>query len=96
MSAVSPRDEDDDLLRQRLWLTALPAPVNRTLNDFKADTDEHGWPSFRAAEVFTENARAAPWGSSPPAWHAPRHVSADDKGPRWCIDLACVSPGIAP
>ena len=24
------------------------APVNRTLEDLKADTDEHGWRSFRA------------------------------------------------
>merc|ERR1712070_1262055 len=30
-------------------------PVNRTLADFKSETDWHGWPSFRSAEVFTEN-----------------------------------------
>ncbi|CAE7540896.1 unnamed protein product, partial [Symbiodinium pilosum] len=31
------------------------APVNRTMADFKADTDEHGWPSFRKEEVFSEH-----------------------------------------
>ena len=32
-------------------LPLFTAPTNRSAADFKADTDEHGWPSFRTAEV---------------------------------------------
>ena len=67
------------------------APVNRTLNDFKADTDEDGWPSFRAAEVFTENVKVADGlVTSACGTHLGTYLP-DDKGPRWCIDLACVA-----
>merc|ERR1712194_765122 len=36
-------------------LPLFRAPLNRSLDDFKADTDEHGWPSFRLAEVVAGN-----------------------------------------
>ena len=36
-------------------LPLFRAPLNRTLAEFKADTDEHGWPSFRPAEIIAEN-----------------------------------------
>ena len=72
-------------------LPLFRAPVNRTLNDFKADTDEHGWPSFRAAEVFAENVRVADGlVTSACGTHLGTYLP-DDKGPRWCIDLACVA-----
>merc|ERR1711871_1144388 len=31
------------------------APMGRTLEDFQADTTEHGWPSFREKEIVSEN-----------------------------------------
>ncbi len=31
------------------------APVGRTLADWKAETTEHGWPSFRIEEVVKQN-----------------------------------------
>ena len=69
-------------------LPLFRAPVNRTLNDFKADTDEHGWPSFRAAEVFKENVRVSKGlVTSACGTHLGTYLP-DDKGPRWCIDLA--------
>ena len=72
-------------------LPLFRAPVNRTLNDFKADTDEHGWPSFRAAEVFMENVKTAGGlVTSACGTHLGTYLP-DDKGPRWCIDLACVA-----
>jgi peptide methionine sulfoxide reductase MsrB len=72
-------------------LPLFRAPVNRTLNDFKADTDEHGWPSFRAAEVFADNVRVADGlVTSTCGTHLGTYLP-DDKGPRWCIDLACVA-----
>ena len=38
-------------------LPLFRAPMNRTLAEFKADTEEHGWPSFRDDEVVKENVR---------------------------------------
>lgn len=36
-------------------LAVFRTPVGRSLAEFKADTTEHGWPSFRSAEVVAEN-----------------------------------------
>lgn len=69
------------------------APVNRTYEDWKADTTEHGWPSFRQSEVVIENLKLDEDGL---------HVYStcgtylggyqpDTAGPRWCIDLSCIS-----
>jgi len=69
------------------------APVNRTLADFKADTDEHGWPSFRTAEVVMENVKTdtkTGLVSSSCGTHLGTYLP-DAKGPRWCIDLSCIA-----
>jgi hypothetical protein len=68
-------------------------PVNRTLEDFKADTTEHGWPSFRQAEVFTEHVITNITSSlvtSSCGTHLGSYLP-DSKGPRWCMDLSCIS-----
>jgi len=59
------------------------APVNRTLAEFEADTQEHGWPSFRTDEKtgFVTSSCGTHLGSYVP----------DAKGPRWCMDLSCVA-----
>ena len=47
--------------KSRLQYELRAAPIGggcsraRTMADFKADTDEHGWPSFRKEEVFSEH-----------------------------------------
>ena len=69
------------------------APKGRTFEEFQADTDEHGWPSFRQDEVITENVEDADDDgtvSSKCGTHLGTYLP-DDKGPRWCIDLSCVS-----
>ena len=33
------------------------APIGRTMSEFLAESDTHGWPSFRDAEVVWENMR---------------------------------------
>merc|ERR1711943_5914 len=38
-------------------LPLFTAPMNRTLQEFQDDTNEHGWPSFRPAELIKENVR---------------------------------------
>ncbi|KAL3902397.1 MAG: hypothetical protein SGPRY_012083, partial [Prymnesium sp.] len=60
------------------------APVNRTLNEFRADTKEHGWPSFRQAEVVRENVQtdlASGFVSSKCGTHLGTYLP-DEHGPR--------------
>lgn len=68
------------------------APVNRTMAEFKADTDEHGWPSFRLAEVLNGNVITDSSGFvySRCGTHLGSYLP-DDKGPRWCMDLVCLA-----
>jgi len=68
------------------------APVNRTLEDFKADTDEHGWPSFRVEEVVQEHVThdADGFVYSSCGTHLGSYLP-DAKGPRWCMDLSCIA-----
>lgn len=68
-------------------------PVNRTLADFQSDTNEHGWPSFRSMEVFHENVHTD-MGTSDVKSVCGTHLGSylpDSAGPRWCIDLSCIS-----
>jgi len=73
------------------------APVNRTLAEFEADTNEHGWPSFRPEEVVTENVITNvtdPTANGPVQSKCGTHLGSylpDGKGPRWCIDLSCIA-----
>jgi len=74
-------------------LPLFKSPVDRTLDDFKADTTEHGWPSFRSAEVFTDNVvtnETTGFVTSTCGTHLGSYLP-DDEGPRWCIDLSCVA-----
>jgi hypothetical protein len=69
------------------------APVNRTFADFKADTEEHGWPSFRAAEVIADHVKidtATGEVLSACGTHLGSYLP-DEQGPRYCMDLSCVS-----
>lgn len=67
------------------------APINRTLEEFEADTREHGWPSFRAAEVIANHVIvSAGLVTSATGTHLGSYLP-DDKGPRWCIDLSCIA-----
>lgn len=68
-------------------------PRNRTLADFEAETTEHGWPSFRTAELATPDAvKIMPDGEviSKCGTHLGSNLP-DAKGNRYCLDLSCVS-----
>lgn len=70
------------------------APKNRTLYDFKQDTIEHGWPSFREHEVFTKNVitnKATGQVTSACGTHLGSYLPDETGVPRWCMDLSCVS-----
>merc|ERR1712070_983999 len=69
------------------------APINRTFAEFQADTQEHGWPSFRPAEVIAKNVltdKATGYVTSSCGTHLGSFLP-DDKGDRWCMDLSCVA-----
>ena len=69
------------------------APVNRTLAEFEADTTEHGWPSFRPAEVVHENVitnTTTGLVTSSCGTHLGSFLP-DSAGARWCMDLSCVA-----
>lgn len=68
------------------------APVNRSLADFEADTKEHGWPSFRKEEVFSEHVTVDKDGFvySSCGTHLGSYLP-DAQGPRYCMDLSCIA-----
>lgn len=68
------------------------APVNRSLADFRADTTEHTCPSFCAAEAITENIVVCADGRalSKCGTHLGDYTP-DEKEPRYCVDLVCIS-----
>lgn len=79
-------------------LPVFRAPVNRSMADFQADTQEHGWPSFRTAEIVAENIitnTTTTFVTSKCGTHLGSYLP-DDNGPRWCIDLSCIAGSSAP
>ena len=68
------------------------APVARTFEEFVQESKNHGWPSFRDAEVNWDNVRVLPDGEvvSTAGTHL-GHNLPDRKGNRYCINLVCVA-----
>jgi len=74
-------------------LPLFRAPVGRTFAAFRADTRTHGWPSFRGDEIVTKNVLTnltTGLVASISGTHLGSYLP-DTAGPRWCIDLACIS-----
>jgi len=69
---------------------------NRPLSQFLEESVKHGWPSFRAEDVVWENVRILDDGEvvTKDGLHLGHNIP-DEKGPRFCINLVCVS-GFAP
>ena len=68
------------------------APVGRSLAEWQAESDEHGWPSFRPDEVVGNNVLQFAGGEvrSVCGTHLGHNIP-DGQGPRFCIDLVCIS-----
>eukprot|EP00049_Salpingoeca_infusionum_P002241 m.55106 g.55106 ORF g.55106 m.55106 type:complete len:400 (+) comp11466_c0_seq1:337-1536(+) len=67
------------------------APVNRSFQDFEADTREHTWPSFREGEV-TEHVTVRDDGTVVSSCGTKLGTYLpDSQGSRWCIDLVCIA-----
>jgi len=79
----------DSVCGQALFIV----PKGRTMADFEADTTEHGWPSFRSEELIAGSSHIVNETGevlSKCGTHLGSYLP-DDKGPRWCLDLSCVS-----
>lgn len=68
------------------------APKGRTMEQFLKESRNHGWPSFRDAEVDWEYVRVLSNGEtvSVDGTHL-GHNLPDGKGNRYCINLVCVA-----
>jgi len=69
------------------------APQGRTMAEFQADTNEHGWPSFRPAEIHADNVitnKTTGYVFSKCGTHLGSYLP-DSKGARWCLDLSCLA-----
>ena len=73
-------------------LPLFRAPVGRTMSAFEEESDRHGWPSFRPAELIAENVIIHLGGrmSSTCGTHL-GHNLPDFSGDRYCIDLVCIA-----
>mmetsp|Transcript_8868 Transcript_8868/g.23768 ORF Transcript_8868/g.23768 Transcript_8868/m.23768 type:complete len:186 (-) Transcript_8868:64-621(-) len=72
------------------------APVGRSFDDWKAESEHHGWPSFRPQEVVKENVMELAGGEVRSACGAHLgHNIPDFSGDRYCIDLVCIAGSAA-
>jgi len=70
------------------------APVSRTFDAWKAETVEHGWPSFRTPEIFSENLivdETTGYVTSSCGTHLGTYLPDVSGAPRYCIDLSCIA-----
>lgn len=68
------------------------APRGRTMNQFLAESQVHGWPSFRDQEVVWDNVRTMRDGEavSLTGTHL-GHNLPDGNGNRYCINLVSIA-----
>jgi len=74
-------------------LPVFVAPQGRSMADFEADTTEHGWPSFRPAELVQGNSHIVN-ATGEVLSKCGTHLGSflpDSRGARWCLDLSCLS-----
>jgi len=67
------------------------APRGRTFDDWKKETEEHGWPSFRPKEAVTENLVMRGNVVYSKCGTRLGDNLPDDKGARYCLDLSCLA-----
>ena len=73
------------------------APVNRSVEDFLAESKKHGWPSFRDEEVVWDDVRVLR-NSGETVSVAGTHLGhnlPDLTGNRYCINLCCIAGAAA-
>jgi peptide methionine sulfoxide reductase MsrB len=68
------------------------APVGRSFEEWQLESQQHGWPSFREAEIFKEYVVIKSGGEmrSVCGTHLGHNIP-DGSGDRYCIDLVCIA-----
>ena len=68
------------------------APVGRSAQEFLLESEGHGWPSFRDAEVIEEHVRCLPDGEvvTTDGVHLGHNIP-DERGHRYCINLVSIA-----
>lgn len=75
------------------------APVSRTFDVWKAETEEHGWPSFRTPEINAEHVivdETTGYVTSSCGTHLGTYLPDVGGAPRYCIDLSCIAGSAYP
>ena len=68
------------------------APIGRSMDEFLAESNVHGWPSFRDQEVVWENTRVLNDGETVSATGTHLgHNLPDRSGNRYCINLVSIA-----
>lgn len=69
------------------------APIERSVDDFIAESKVHGWPSFRDQEVIWDNVRVLKSSGETVSTSGTHlgHNLPDQSGNRYCINLVSVS-----
>lgn len=69
------------------------APINRSVDEFIAESKVHGWPSFRDEEVVWSNVRVLKSSGETVSTIGTHlgHNLPDRTGNRYCINLVCVA-----
>jgi len=69
------------------------APINRSVDDFIAESEKHGWPSFRDQEVIWDNVRILRDSGETVSVDGTHlgHNLPDRKGNRYCINLVSIA-----
>jgi len=73
-------------------LPLFQAPVNRTFEEFQAESIKYHWPSFRKDEIIDDNVKILPTGEL--VSKCGTHLGSnqpDELGDRFCTDLVCLS-----
>jgi peptide methionine sulfoxide reductase MsrB len=68
------------------------APIGRSFEEFKRESDNHGWPSFRPEETVADNVIIHFGGRMESSCNSHLgHNLPDFSGARYCIDLVCIA-----
>jgi len=75
-------------------LPLFVAPRGRTFQEWRVESENHGWPSFRPEEVVADSLILRAHDEVVSACPQPTHLGhlfKDSKGGRYCIDLLCMA-----
>jgi peptide methionine sulfoxide reductase MsrB len=72
-------------------LPLFEAPIGRSFFAWEAESQAHGWPSFREAEIISENVIIHAGGEMASTCGTHLGHNLPDGDARYCIDLVCIA-----